>query len=406
MARGGAPVARARAAAVAALVAVCLLTAGCWDRVEIQERGFVLAVAVDVAEAGTDKEPGKARVESYSHPAPADRYRVTFQVLRFGGVKAGAEQAGGETRTYLVTGRGPGVFEALRDALGESSKAVWFENIQALVFSQAVVERYGLLPIVDLFRRDAEMRWRAQIFITPGEARKVLEVQPPSGEPGGIYLANVARRQKKDPHMPTARTDVSFTSQALDAGADMIYPVLEPAGNTFKIKGGAMFKKGKFLGYLDEYAIKGLRLARATEKGALFTFECPVHPGSAVTFELFRHQTILNPHVEGDRVWFTLDIGMRGNMGEVQCERLHETRSPEYQLAAQKLFAAEVKRNIEHTLAIVQPLGWEVFYFKRTLQAYKPRDWERIKGRWDEIYPTMPVYVNVRVSIINVGEHE
>ncbi|HWQ61164.1 MAG TPA: hypothetical protein VN521_02575, partial [Negativicutes bacterium] len=44
--------------AAVVLFAGCLLTAGCWDRVEIQERGFVLAVAVDVAEAGADKEPG------------------------------------------------------------------------------------------------------------------------------------------------------------------------------------------------------------------------------------------------------------------------------------------------------------------------------------------------------------
>jgi hypothetical protein len=136
------------------------------------------------------------------------------------------------------------------------------------------------------------------------------------------------------------------------------------------------------------------------------TVECPEHPGSAVTFELFRHQTILKPHVEGDRVWFTLDIAMRGNLGEVQCPHGHATMDREFQLAAQKLLAAEVKRNVEHALAVAQPLGWEMFYFKRTLKAYKSKDWERIKDRWDGIYPTMPVYVNVRVSIINVGEHQ
>jgi hypothetical protein len=29
-------------------------------------------------------------------------------------------------------------------------------------------------------------------------------------------------------------------------------PALEPMGDTLKIKGGAMFKKGRFLGYMDE----------------------------------------------------------------------------------------------------------------------------------------------------------
>ena len=406
MIRGRAPAAKARALAVVALIAACLLTAGCWDRVEIQERAFVLAVAVDVAEEGTDKEPGRSRVESFAHAPPADRFRVTFQVLRFGGGKGGEEKPGGASQTYLVTGRGPGMFEAVRDSLGESSKGLWFENLQAVIFSQAAIERYGLTPLIDFYRRDAEMRWRAQVFITPGEARKVLEIKPPSGEPGGIYLANVARRYKKDPHLPTARTDISFASQALDTGSDIIFPVLEPTGDTVKIKGGAMFRRERFLGFLDEYGVNGMRIIRATEKAALVTFECPQHPGSPVTFELFRHQTVLKPHVEGDKVWFTLDIAMRGNLGELGYPHGHDVPSPEYLQSVQNQVAAEVKRNVEHTLAIGQSLGWEMFYLRRTLQAYKPRDWARLKDRWDEIYPTMPVYVNVRVSVINVGEHE
>ncbi len=404
-ARGCSPWRRAALAAV--LAAACLLTAGCWDRVEIQDRALVLAVAVDVVEEGADREPGKARVESYAHAAPADRYRVTFQVLRFGEAKGGQDRpGGGGGKTFLVTGRGPSMLDAVRDALGESSKGLWFENLQVLIFSQKVVERQGLAPVVDFFRRDAEMRGRAQIYITPGEAGKLLEISPPSGEPGGVFLANVARRHPKDIHLPTARTDISFASLALDNKADMMFPVLEAAGETMKAKGVALFKGDKFLGYQDEYFIRGMRIIRATEKSAAISFECPVHPGSATTFELFRHQTILKPHVAGEKVWFTLDIGMRGNLDEIQCGHRHDSLDAEYLAKAQKLVAAEVERNIRHTLAVAQPLGWEQFYFKQSLRAYKPKEWERIKDRWEGIYPNVPVEVTVRVSIIGVGEHK
>lgn len=395
-----------RGLAVMALAAVCLAAAGCWDRMEIQDRAFVLAVAIDVPEAGVDKEPGRARMESYTSLGPPPRYRVTFQVLKISGGKAGEEKPGGESKAYLLSSTGPGIFEALRDALGESSKAVWFENIQAIVVSEAVMKRYGMAAPLDLFRRDGEMRWRAQVFITPGEARKILEIQPPTGEPGGIYLARVARRQAKDIHLASARTDMSFAIEAIDWGEDIMFPVLEPVGQSIKIKGAAMFKGREFLGYMDEYTVKGLRLIRGTEKSALITFECPVHPGSAVTFELFRHQTSIKPVVEGDKVSFELSIGMRGNIGEIQCEYLHNSQSKEYQLRAQELFAEEVKRNIEHTLAFCQARGWETFYMRRSLEAYKPADWERLKDRWSEIYPTVPVRVTVKVSIVNVGEHK
>jgi len=396
-----------RAVLAAVLAAVCLLTAGCWDRVEIQDRAFVLAVAVDVAEEGADREPGRVRVEGYAHAAPADRYRLTFQVLRFGEAKDGQDRkGGGGGRTFLVTGRGPAMLEAVRDALGESSKGLWFENMQVLILSQKVAERHGLAPLLDFFRRDGEMRGRAQLYITPGEAAKLLEIAPPSGEPGGVFLANVARRNPKDIHLPTVRTDISAASMALDNKADMIIPALEAAGGTMKVKGAALFKGDKFLGYQDEYFIRGARFIRANEKSVAISFECKAHPGSAVTFELFRHQTVLTPHVEGDRVRFTLDIAMRGNLDEIQCRHQHDTLDAEYFEKAQKLVAAEVERSIRHTLAIAQPLGWEMFFFKQSLRAYKPGDWERLKDRWEEIYPTVPVEVKVRVSIIGVGEHK
>ncbi len=400
------PKGRHRGWLAAGLLGVCLATAGCWDRVEIQDRSFVLAAAVDVVEADAENEPGKARVESSGVAGSPPRYRVTLQVLRLGAGKAGEEKPGGETKTFLLSSTGRNVFEAERDMMGESSKAIWFENIQAVILSQAVVERYGLAAPLDLFRRDGEMRWRAQVFVTAGEARKILEVQLPTGEPGGIYLANVARRHKKDTYLAADRSDIGFATQAVDNNADMIFPVLEPVGKSLKIKGGAMFMKNKFLGYMDEYTIQGLRLFRGTEKSALISFECPLHPGNTVTFEVFRHDTILKARGEGENVYFTLAIAMRGNIGEIQCQHLHDTRSKEYRLAAQQLFAEEARRNIEHTLALAQRLGWESFYLRQTLQAFEPKTWEKIRDRWDELYPRIPVQVSVRVSVVNIGEHK
>ena len=44
-----------RGALVMLLLGACLLTGGCWDRREIQDRHFVLAVAIDKAETSSKK---------------------------------------------------------------------------------------------------------------------------------------------------------------------------------------------------------------------------------------------------------------------------------------------------------------------------------------------------------------
>jgi spore germination protein KC len=387
------------------LIGACFFTSGCWDRQEIQDRGFVLAVAIDLAE----NEEGKAipRLEQYVQPHGQPRYRISIQVLKLAEAKGGSEKPGGEaSKTYTLTNTGISLFDTFRDMLGRSSKAMWFENLQVIIISEDVVKKYGLSPVMDFWQRDAEMRWRAVVYITPGKAEKLLEYQPPTGEAGGIYMAELARRQVKNPHLATVRSTLSFVSQGLAAGADIGLPCLEQEGKTVKIKGAAIFRKEKFIGYIDEYTIKGMRFIRGTEKGAVITFECPTHPGNLVAFELFRHNTIVKPRVEGDNISFNIDIAMRGNLDEVQCQGKHDTTSPEYLKKAQQLIAEEVKKNIAHSLAVSQSTGVDLLYFKESLKAYEPKIWDKIKDRWDEVYPTLPVNVSVNAAIIDVGEHE
>ena len=41
----------------------------------------------------------------------------------------------------------------------------------------------------------------------------------------------------------------------------------------------------------------------------------------------------------------------------------------------------------------------------RLIGGYYPREWSAIKNRWDEIYPTVPLYVNTEVTLNGLGEH-
>ncbi|MDR3559990.1 MAG: Ger(x)C family spore germination protein [Negativicutes bacterium] len=387
------------------LIALTMLLAGCWDRAEIQERNFVMAVAIDVAEApGSQGKPG-TRLESFDEGGKnLPRYRLSLQILRLAESKGG--EKAGESKTYVISDTGGSFFAMVRDMLGQSSKTLWFENMQAIIISEAAVRQAGMDRLVDFWRRDAEMRWRASVFITSGEARSILEYIPPSGQPGGQYISNVARRQIKDPELATARTDLLYLMQALDAAQDFALPRLELEGPVLKIKGAGIFKRGQFITYLDEYAVKGGRMIRGTEKAGVITAECPVHPGNYLVFELFRHDTRLKPHVEGDKIYFTLDIAMRGNLGEVSCQAEHDTKSSEYLRAAQALFAEEVKRNVLYTYQLQQKNGVDVVGLGGCLRAYEPATWARVKDHWDDVCRTVPLEVSVNVSVVNVGEHQ
>lgn len=392
------------------LICLCLFMAGCWDMRELQDRNLVLAVGIDTADAGL--KPGIApeqamqakSTETFVQPHGTKRYRLSLQLLKL--APGGEEKE--ESKTYVISNTGESLFEMIRDMLGQTSKSLWFEHIQVIIISEEVLKQVGLSEILDFFKRDAEMRSRIKIYITPGTARSLLEYNPPSKEAGGIYLANLMRQHARNIHVTGARTDLGFTIQYFDSNSNNVLPRIEIADKVVKMGGTAVFKKDKFIGYVDEYAVAGMKFILGTEKSAIVTIECPDHPEHQVIFELFRHDTRLMPHVEGGTIYFTLDINMYGNLGELQGDiELANTMDPQYVHKLEVAFAEEIKRNVLYAEKISKEMRVDfISKFAAKMKAYEPDTWEQVKDQWDEMYPNIPLVVSVNVSIRNIGNHK
>jgi len=389
------------------VLTVSLFISGCWDQKELQERHFVLAVGIDKADEGeTMKEKEKKQVENFVQPHGDKLYRLSFQILQLTPASGeGTRKA--STSTYVISSTGESMFEMLRDMLGQSSKGFWFEHVQAIVISEEAVKQGGLQPIIDLFRRDTEMRWLIKPLITSGNAKKILEFKPPSGEPGGVALARSLQLYKKNPHIPGWNSGLGETSQAIDNKRTIQICRVELEGDIVKLGGTALFKAGKFVGYIDEYATQGTAFFSASEKSSIITIECPDHPGKILVFELFRHETKLTPHINGEDIYFTLDIGMRGNLGESQCGNHFDPMDAEAIRRVEILVAEEVKHNILYAFHSYQSLQADPGDFAAKLKAHQPLVWEKVKEHWnEEIFPSISLMPSVNVVIENVGSHK
>lgn len=387
-----------------------ILTAGCWDRRELQERNFVLAVGIDMADVHkpgiTPEQEAKINhTETFVQPHGAKRYRVSLQILKLGTGGDGKDKS----KTYVISNTGESIFEMVRDMLGQSSKSLWFEHVQLIIISEAVLRQTGLGEILDFFKRDSEMRSRMHVYVTSGEARSFLEYIPQSKEAGGIYLSNIIKLHTRNIHVAGARTDLASITRYADNNSNLLVSRIEMADKVVKLGGLALFKKDKFLGYVDEYGLAGMKYTFGSEKSAIITIPCPDHPDHQVVFELFRHDTRLRPHVDGGAIYFTLDISMYGNIGELQGDiERDNTMDPQYVHKLENAFADEIKRTVSYSQQISQK-EMRVDYlniFASKLKVYEPDTWEKVKDQWDEIYPEIPLVISVNVFIKNIGSHK
>lgn len=385
------------------ILTIGLCSSGCWDRRELEERRFVLAIGIDRADQGNDV----VRVETFLQPHGSKRYRLSFQILDImpsSGTLAGPQ---GEIGTYVISNTGESMFEMVRDMLGQVNQSLWLEHVQTIIISEEAARQGDLRFFIDYFRRDHEMRHLTKVLITSGEARSLLEYQPPNGEPSGMFIANSQRLYRKNPHELGGRSDMGELMQSVDNKSRVLIARIELVDHVVKLDGMALFKEGKFVGYLDEYATKGSNFLRGVEKSAIITVGCPGHPDKIMAFELFRHNTELTPHVAGENIYYTLDIAMRGNLGENQCGIQYNTMNSEEIHKVEELVAEEVKRNVLYTLHTYQGLKLDGSVFGAKLKAHEPLVWEKVKDRWnDEVFPNISLIVSVNVMIENIGEHK
>jgi Ger(x)C family germination protein len=404
-------VAKKRIASCLVLLCLCLVMSGCWDRRELQDRNFVLAVAIDTADAGSKPglDPEQAlkvkNMETFAQPNGSKRYRLSLQLLKF--APGGDDKE--ESKTYVISNTGESFFEMIRDMLGQSSKSLWFEHVQVIIISEAVLKQAGLAEVLDFFKRDSEMRSRIKVYVTPGTARSLLEYNPPSKEAGGMYLADLIRLHARNNHVAGGRTDLGYTIQYFDSKSNILLPRIEIADKVVKLGGSAVFKKDQFIGYADGYAIAGLKFMYGTEVSAIVATECPDHPGHQMAFELYRDNTKLMPHVEDGNIYFTLDINMYGNLGEIQGDiRDDNTLDPQYIHKLELAFAEEIKHNVLYADNVfrkemrVDCLSG----LAAKMKAHEPVVWGQVKDQWDEIYPSIPIIVSVNVSIRGIGTHK
>ena len=385
----------------------CMLTTGCWDAKETQDRNFVLIAAIDDADIVKKSEDEKqiARTQTFVQKQGTKEYMLSLQILKLAKTesKGGGVQA---EKTFVISDTGKPMFEMVRDMLGQSSKSLYFEHLTAIVISEAAVKKNGLRPILDFFRRDPEMRWRTKLFITPGEAKAIAQYNPPTGEPGGTYLNGLIRNHKKNIHVGGAKTDVGYITQAIDNGADYAIPRLDYIDNVPKLGGMALFKHDTLIGYADEYITRGFKFLYGTEKSAVIPIKCPEHPEQEIVYELFQHDTKLSPHIEGDTIYFTLDITMQGNIGEITCTVQHDMHDALFLHSVEQAVAQEVEQNVRDCWEFQQRLGVDIPNAKARVKGYHPFEWKKIKDRWEDIYPTIPLAISVNVNIRGRGEHD
>lgn len=387
-----------------------LIFTGCWDRKDIENRGYVLGIAIDSYPPKDSQAKGdKAIQEEFEETKTAigqPIYKMTVQlpiIKRSPSLAAsGSGSSGSESKTWQVTQSGNAFISMEREMESRTSLTLYYEHLQVLVLSDKVLQD-GLDKMIDFFLRHREMRTSVSIFVAEGSAKKILEVVPQEEDHSATYLFELPLNADKNSRI-AYKHNLGEAMNCLRSGDAFVLPKVEASKHEIKIKGGALVKGGKMIGWADELDIEVINILADKYKGGTVIGRMPGNSEGHIVMEVTGAKTKIIPVIENGELSFDVDVKVKGKYAEQMGVTSGGLVDRAYIEECEKEFAKTIEKRCRQTIEKMQKqYNVDVFQLNRRVRTQKPAYWEEVKDDWDDVFPNLNINVKAEAQIELIG---
>ncbi|GAB2565509.1 Ger(x)C family spore germination protein [Gracilibacillus alcaliphilus] len=351
------------------LCCMSLLLTGCWDEINIEERGFVVGISLDLAEEHTEDNP---------------MITVTNQFVIPGGLGAPNEDSSGDQKPFNnLSIDGESVFEAIRKMSTMKGNAPFFEHLQLIVVSEELAREQKLFArTMDLFLRDQEMRRSVRILISENKAMDILDIEPDSEPLPVMYINNASENNDKVAGLLEPLRTGDLHEYLLEKNNYLI-PRIFALDNEIQFNGAGVFngRTNHLVGVINDEEIVGLNLITGDLKGGFIKFEIN---DQLMIYEIRKAKSNIKINADDtNNIHIDIVISTEGNIGEMYGERT----------LLEKDYLEEIETQINGKMESLaydviqkgkEELEMDFFGFGEMLQQRHYKKWEKIKDNWDE----------------------
>lgn len=364
-----------------------LLLGGCWDRVEINDLAIVTAAAID--------EKGANRVE------------LSLQIFvpkSMGGQGQGQGGGGGGEKTVVISESGTNLADALSKLQMDFPRQIFWGQCKVFIFGEKLA-RTGIYEHLDFLLRHPQPRERGYMFVSKGKAKNVLELQT-TLEP---YSGEAVRE------MTNIGTVLKVTMQDLDEmltgfSQAAALPYIRVATEKMEVKkpykytkfiGAAVFKKDRMVGDLSQKETRGLLWLKNAVKEYTVTAR-PRGERREVSFTPRSVHVSLYPQIRNKQWEMIVKVKTDGML--IQNQTKLDLYNPKDLKLVEQAYEADIKQRVEAaTRKIQHDLKADINNFAEEFHRKYPRQWKQVENRWEEVFPTVKVHVQVDANIRRQG---
>jgi spore germination protein KC len=407
--------------AVVVLVILLSISAGCWNRREIETLGFVVGSGVDTPLGPThwDSPDVGGEIER--------RLQLTVQIMKPSGMSTGERGTTLERPFWTVSITGRTLFECVRGLSEVSPRSLYWPHNRWLLLGEEYAKG-GVARLLDFWERDQETRRRAVLgVVKDGRAWDLLQVESelervPS-EFGRETLLNASKKSSSIVWTSVNDFVVALASEGIDPIALRVeaipyaYPyeitgdvTREEVKATARLSGAAVFRSDKLVGWLDGREARGYNWVVGKVKSALLVVEAPERsiepePGaSLIGLEIIGAKGAFKPKItdDGRNIGIAVKISAEANIADVQPYVDSYSDSGLWAFLERQLEEA-IKGEAMAAIRKAQELRADIFGFGREVYRTNPKVWKQVKDGWHELFAHIEPEIEVSARVVRSG---
>lgn len=383
---------------VIAVMLLALFLTGCWDRIEIEQRGFVIGVAIDFP---AENEEGS----NHSDKAKT-LYNVTYQFVNPQALKSGGSQDEGKGKQayFNVTAQGDSMQIISREVAARVSRTPFFEHLKLIIVSDDVARSPFFADVLDFFLRYSEMRRETKVMIARDGAQKVLNVNPPSEKLPVMYISSVSENDRKTARiLPESR--IGDVMEHLLKQESFVLPSISGFKTEVDLAGSAVFdgSNNRLVGFLSGEETMGLNLLRGkTHEGVL---RIPVGDQMAIYEIIHANRKIQADFQDPENIVFHVKIQSEGTITEsfADLDFLEEDTIKMLEEHTAKEIIRLTKQVIQKTQ---EQYKKDVIGLGNHLKEEHYTFWKKVKDNWDKnenLFASSKINVEAKIKIRRIG---
>ncbi|MBO7744213.1 Ger(x)C family spore germination protein [Paenibacillus sp. MWE-103] len=372
------------------LAVLPLLLTGCWDRKELND----LAI---ISGSGLDKQPDSSAIE------------VSAQIIAprqvTGGKEKGGQPSSGGDPTLARIAKGRTIADALSRMQEQLPRRLFWGHSKVLVIGEELARNGDIRNCLDFMARHPKTRLNAYVIIKKGKAAELLATVPPLEMTSSEVIRELAIS-----HVGVKTTIRDVLEDMSSVREASLIPWVEDSAwlsdgqsknRGFRLNGAAVIKRGRMVLYLDDSRVRGMMWLRNEIHHPTITVS-PKGSNGYISMLQLTARTRLVPAIKDGRWRMDVNVFTEDDILENTTDLVLGT--PRFLGVVERTAERDIASRIEGALhAVQQEANADVIGFAEAFERKYPREWERSKRHWDELFPKVETRVHVEAKVRRPG---